>query len=127
MSDEAKPKNIIESAISGIKGRDIYKQVDRYTEEVTTVLEGMNADLHSLYDKQEYNSAEITIITERLQEYGKRLNSIEQDIKRLQDSIAKEQKRKKGVLQGSLKQITWIALIISGAWVITALLRTFGG
>ena len=110
-----------------LKGRDIYKQVDRYTEEVTTVLEGMNADLHSLYDKQEYNSAEITIITERLQEYGKRLNSIEQDIKRLQDSIAKEQKRKKGVLQGSLKQITWIALIISGAWVITALLRTFGG
>ena len=87
----------------------------------------MNADLHSLYDKQEYNSAEITVITERLQEYSKRLNSIEQDIKRLQDCIAKEQKRKKGILQGSLKQITWIALIISGAWVITALLRTFGG
>ena len=30
MSDDIKPKNIIESAISGLKGRDIYKQVDRY-------------------------------------------------------------------------------------------------
>ena len=65
--------------------------------------------------------------TERLQEQNKRLNSIEQDIKKLQDSIAKEQKHKKGVLQGSLKQVTWIALIVSGAWVITTLLRTFGG
>ena len=127
MSDDIKPKNIIESAISGLKGRDIYKQVDRYTVEVTTVLEGMSADLNSLYDKQEYNSAEITVITERLQEQNKRLNSIEQDIKRLQDGITTEQKRKKGVLQSSLKQVTWIALIVSGAWVITTLLRTFGG
>jgi predicted RNase H-like nuclease (RuvC/YqgF family) len=122
-----KPKNFFENALSSIKGRDLHEQVDRYTQEVTVVLEGMNTDLESLISKQEISSAEITVLQNTVEEQGKKIKEQGREIEALKSQLSKSKKSRKANISGIIKQLTILAAIVCATWLITSLLNMFGG
>jgi predicted RNase H-like nuclease (RuvC/YqgF family) len=122
-----KPKNFFENALSSIKGRDLHEQVDRYTQEVTVVLEGMNTDLESLISKQEISSAEITVLQNTVEEQGKKIKEQGREIEALKSQLSKSKKSRKANISDIIKQLTILAAIVCATWLITSLLNMFGG
>lgn len=122
-------KELIDSAVSSLKGKDMNALVEEYTQEVTLVLEGISSDLTELSEKEKLNAANQTILEENVRsnarETADKLNALQKRVEALEKKT--ETKRQKGTVTGALKQATWIAAILASAWVITALLRTFGG
>ena len=122
-------KELIDSAVSSLKGKDMNALVEEYTQEVTLVLEGISSDLTELSEKEKLNVANQTILEENVRsnarETADKLNALQKRVEALEKKT--ETKRQKGTVTGALKQATWIAAILASAWVITALLRTFGG
>ncbi len=118
-------KELIDSAVSSLKGQDVNALVEEYTQEVTLVLEGMSSDLNALSEKNEQLAALQTISEEKARETAEALNALQKRIDALEKKSA--DKRQRGTVTGVLKQVTWIAAILAAAWVITAVLRTFGG
>ena len=122
-------KELIDSAVSSLKGKDMNALVEEYTQEVTLVLEGISSDLTELSEKEKLNAANQTILEESVRtnarETADKLNALQKRVEALEKKT--ETKRQKGTVTGALKQATWIAAILASAWVITALLRTFGG
>lgn len=122
-------KELIDSAVSSLKGKDMNALVEEYTQEVTLVLEGISSDLTELSEKGKLNAANQTILEENVRsnarETADKLNALQKRVEALEKKT--ETKRQKGTVTGALKQATWIAAILASAWVITALLRTFGG
>lgn len=122
-------KELIDSAVSSLKGKDMNALVEEYTQEVTLVLEGISSDLTELSEKEKLNAANQTILEENVRsnarETADKLNALQKRVEALEKKT--ENKRQKGTVTGALKQATWIAAILASAWVITALLRTFGG
>lgn len=122
-------KELIDSAVSSLKGKDMNALVEEYTQEVTLVLEGISSDLTELSEKEKLNAANQTILEENVRsnarETADKLNALQKRVEALEKKT--ETKRQKGTVTGALKQVTWIAAILASAWVITALLRTFGG
>ncbi|MDO5022737.1 MAG: hypothetical protein Q4E07_05295 [Eubacteriales bacterium] len=122
-----KPKNFFENALSSIKGRDLHEQVDRYTQEVTLVLEGMNQDLESLISKQEMSSAEITLLKNTVEEQAHTIKTQGREIDSLKSQLQKNSKNRRANMSGVIKQLTVLAVIVCGTWLVTSLLKTFGG
>lgn len=122
-----KPKKFFENALSSIKGHDLHEQVDRYTQEVTVVLEGMNTDLESLISKQEMSSAEITVLKNAVDEQAKTIKEQGKEIASLKSQLSKNSKSRMSNISGIIKQLTILAVIICATWLITSLLHTFGG
>lgn len=118
-------KELIDSAVSSLKGQDVNALVEEYTQEVTLVLEGMSSDFDALSEKNEQLAAQQTISEEKAREMAEALNALQKRIEALEKKSA--DKRPKGTVTSVLKQVTWIAVILAAAWVITAVLRTFGG
>lgn len=122
--------DLLGNAVSSLKGQDLSELVDRYTSEVTLVLEGMSEDLGGLQRAADDLSARLTILEENMkineQEAESALAGLRKQVDALSKKAFTEQKRK-GTLTAVLRQATWIAAILAGAWVITALLKFFGG
>ena len=125
-----KSMDLLGNAVTSLKGQDLNELVDRYTSEVTLVLEGMSGDLTVLQQMADDISARLTTLEENekgnQKEWNSALDSLRKQVEVLSKKAATEQKRK-GTLLAALKQGTWIAAILASAWVITALLKFFGG
>ena len=125
----SRSKGLIDSAVSGLKGRDMNALVDEFTQEMTVVAEGLSEDLIIASQELAQLSAAQTISeSERKQDMldlRARIIGIEKHL----DILAKQkekQEKKRGTLSSVLKQVTIIAAIIAGAWVLTAVLKLIG-
>lgn len=122
-------RGFVSSALRSLGGGDdLSARVESYTEEVTVVLEGMDADILVLNDRQEQLAAEVTVLAESVSQKQDELKSALSDMAKRLEALEKKPgvKTRRGI-QGILQQVTWIAAIIGGAWVITTLLRVLGG
>lgn len=137
-----KSKELLDSAVSSLKGQDLNKLVDTYTSEVTVVLEGMGEDLARLTSQTEDASARLTLLEEENRRRAEEAREREAEQKKREDELQKalaetrralekqtekveRDKKKRGTVTGALRQITWIAAILGGAWVITTLIHAF--
>lgn len=122
-------KELLDSAVSTLKGQDMNALVEEYTQEVTLVLEGLSSDLNALTEKEEQLAANQTLMEEsartKARETAETLQTLQKRVEALEKKIVA--KREKASVSSVLKQVTWIAVILASAWVITAVLRTFGG
>ncbi len=119
-------KDMLDSAVSGLKGRDMLTLVDEFTSEMTLVAEGLSEDLQHAREQLSQLGADQTIASEG----SLRMAGEIQQLQKRVEALEKKQDRltvKRGTLTGVLRQITVIAAIIAAAWVITALLGVFGG
>ena len=119
-------KDMLDTAVSGLKGKDMYTLVDSFTSEMTLVAEGLSDDLHQAQQQLAQLGADQTITSEetlRLEEEIRQMQKRIETLEKRQD----KQTAKRGTLTSVLRQVTIIAVIIAAAWVITALLRAFGG
>lgn len=122
-------KELLDSAVSTLKGQDMNALVEEYTQEVTLVLEGLSSDLNALTEKEEQLAANQTLMEEsartKARETAETLQTLQKRVEALEKKIVA--KREKASVSSVLKQVTWIAVILASAWVITAVLRIFGG
>ena len=118
-------KDLIDSAVTGLKGRDVGQLVDEYTQEMTLVAVGLSQDLSLAQQELQQLSASHTVSEARQEDFAQQLKQLNRRMDALEKRSALP-KDKRG-LHAILRQITLIAAILAGAWVITALLKTFGG
>jgi hypothetical protein len=117
-----KSLGLLDSAVSSIKGQDINNLVERYTEEVTLVLEGSSEDFHHLNERQTSVDARMTILEEAVRS---QLSDLAEENLRLQKRV--ETLQTKAKKDSALNKLVWIVGVFCSAWVITALLKFFGG
>ena len=118
-------KDMLDTAVSGLKGRDMNALVDDFTREMTLVAEGLSEDLMTLRQDLSQLSASHTLMEEERRNLEERLRTMQKRVEALEKQRDKVQQRKG--LHAILRQVTIIAAIVCGAWIITALLRLFGG
>jgi hypothetical protein len=112
-----KSLGLLDSAVSSIKGQDINNLVERYTEEVTLVLEGLSEDFHHLNERQTSVDARMTILEE----------AVRSQLSDLAEENLVETLQTKAKKDSALNKLVWIVGVFCSAWVITALLKFFGG
>ena len=103
--------------------------MEQYTQEVTVVLEGMSEDLNTLQQQGQELSARLTILEENSRGKEKQTDQAIKDLKKQVETLAKknEDSKKKGTVTSVLTQVTWITGILAGAWVLTTMLKLWGG
>ena len=119
-------RDMLDTAVSGLKGRDMLSLVDSFTSEMTLVAEGLSEDLQRVQQQLAQLGADQTIASEENLRLQVEIRQLQRRIEALEKKQDK-QTQKRGILTGVLRQVTLIAAIIAAAWVITTLLRTFGG
>ena len=119
-------KDILDTAVSGLKGKDMYTLVDTFTSEMTLVAEGLSEDLRHTKQELALLAADQTIISEELPRLEGEIRQLQKRIETLEKRQDK-QTAKRGTLSGVLRQVTIIAAIIAAAWVVTELLKLIGG
>ena len=119
-------RDMLDTAVSGLKGRDMLSLVDSFTSEMTLVAEGLSEDLQRVQQQLAQLGVDQTIASEENLRLQVEIRQLQRRIEALEKKQDK-QTQKRGILTGVLRQVTLIAAIIAAAWVITTLLRTFGG
>lgn len=124
-----KSMDFLDNAVSSLKGQDLNALVEQYTAEVTVVLEGMHEDMVALQQQAQELSARLTILEEGKREQDRDTQQALKDVRKQLDTLQKkaDSGKKKGTVTSVLTQITWIAVILAGAWVLTTALKLFGG
>ena len=125
-----KSVDALNDAVNSLKKQDMTELVETFTAEMTLVAEGLSEDQAQLSQQAAELSAQHTIYEETLRSHMDETNKTLQDLrKRVEVLENKTEKtaRRRGSLTQALKQATWIAAILGTAWVITTLLKTFGG
>lgn len=122
-------KDLLDTAVNGLKGRDMNALLDEFTQEVTVVAEGLSEDLSIARQELAQLSAAQTLLEEDRakdrRETGERLAALEKRLDALEKQ--REKQAKKTGLSQILRQVTVIVAILAGAWVVTTVLRLFGG
>ena len=122
-------KELLDTAMGGLKGRDMNALMDEFTQEMTVVAEGLSEVLTLAQRDLAQLSAAQTILEEGRakdrRELSDRLDAIEKRLTSLEKQREKGQKR--GGLSQVLRQVTVIAAIIAGAWVLVTVLNLLGG
>ncbi len=120
---------LLDTAVGGLKGRDLNALVDEFTREMTVVAEGLSEDLEAARRELAELSAAQTIGEESSAEQRRalsdRLDAMEKRLSALEKQKEKQQKR--GGISQVLSQVTVIAAIIAGAWVLVTVLKLLGG
>ncbi len=119
-------KDLLDTAVGGLKGKDMNLLVDEFTSEMTLVAEGLSEDLTRAQQQLEQLSASQTLEESERLALGEQLQDLQRRVQTLEKGQEKA-KARKGTLTSVLRQVTVIAAILAAAWVITALLKTFGG
>ena len=136
-------KDFVNGVLSPLKGRDVGQMVEEFTSEMTLVAEGLSEDQQALRQRQEALSAAQTEMEEgflvRFREQQAENQALREQIKALREqekalekrlekaeksAADKKLKRAEG-LTGVLRQATWLAAILAGAWVLTTIIRLF--
>ncbi len=128
-----KPRELIGGALQAIKGPDVQNLMESFTSEMTVVAEGLYDDQMRLRREVEELSAQQTILSQQALDSREDLQikweQVQKDInarwndmqKRLQALEAKQHKQ--GKKNGILSQVTVLAAIVAGAWIIVTLLN----
>ncbi len=122
----SRSKDMLDTAVSGLKGKDMYALVDTFTSEMTLVAEGLSEDLRHTQRQLALLEADQTIISEEIPRLEGEIRQLQKRIETLEKRQDK-QTAKRGTLTGLLRQVTIIAAIIAAAWVVTELLKLIGG
>lgn len=142
MSEEktvSKPRQLWDSAVKAVKGGGTEQLIETFTAEMTLVAEGLCEDqtnlrrelaqVRSLAEKLEAradNEQEVldTTLREHQKETDRRLDELSRRLNALESKASKlegKQKREKNLIS----QLTLLAGIIAGAWVIVTVLNLF--
>ncbi len=128
-----KPRELIGGALQAIKGPDVQSLVESFTSEMTMVTEGLYDDQMRLRKELEELSAQQTILSQQVLDGREDLQmKWEQSQKDIMSRLSDMQKRlqaleavkgKQGKKNGILSQVTLLAAIIAGAWIIVTILN----
>lgn len=142
MSEEktvSKPRQLWDSAVKAVKGGGTEQLIETFTAEMTLVAEGLCEDqtnlrrevaqVRALAEKLEAradNEQEVldTTLRENQKDLDRRLDELTRRIGALEAKASKQeakQKREKNLIS----QLTLLAGIIAGAWVIVTVLNLF--
>ncbi len=128
-----KPKELLGGAIKAIKGPDVQQLVETFTSEMTVVVEGLYDDqmrlrkeVEALSLSQEGLSRELIDSREEteakceqsLKDLATRMADLQKRIQTLETNKGKQTKK-----NGILTQMTVLAAIVAGAWIIVTLLN----
>lgn len=120
-----KSKTLLDHAFLSLKGNGLNELVEKYTDEVTTVLEGLSEDAELARKQVEELSTRVCYLEERLADEARQQNVMQRQLDQLTHDTGKRN-NKQGHLSGILKQLTYITLIIAGAWVLTSVFQLIG-
>lgn len=143
MSEEekevSKPKKLWNSALKTVKGDSTQTLVENFTAEMTLVAEGLcedqaklRAQVESLENGQDRSrqrfDSEVealeTSVREQQKEMDGRLGTLTDRIAAIERTLDKTVKKKKSITGwGWLAQLTLLAGIVCGAWVLVTLLN----
>ena len=143
MSEEekevSKPRKIWNSALKTVKGDTTQTLVENFTAEMTLVAEGLcedqaklRAKVESLESGQDRNrqrfDSEVesleTSLREQQKEMDGKLDALTDRISAIERTLDKTMKKKKGITGwGWLAQLTLLAAIVCGAWVLVTLMN----
>lgn len=128
-----KPRELIGGALQALKGPDVQNLVESFTSEMTVVTEGLYDDQMRLRKEVEELAAQQAILARQVLEGREELQlKCEQSLKDMAARLSDTQKRlqaleagksKQGKKNGILSQVTVLAAIVAGAWIIVTLLN----
>jgi hypothetical protein len=128
-----KPRELIGGALQALKGPDVQNLVESFTSEMTVVTEGLYDDQMRLRKEVEELSAQQAILARQVLDGREDLQlKFEQSQKDMTARFCDMQKRlqameasksKLGKKNGILSQVTVLAAIVAGAWIIVTLLN----
>ena len=138
MEDQRKPRTLWESALKVVKGDSTEQLVEQFTAEMTLVAEG-------LYDDQARLKREVELLRQEQDRLSQRVGSEQQaqeaalmeaqrDLDRRLDDFAHRlsameaklsAKPRKMKMDGLMGQLTVLACIVCGSWVLVTILNLF--
>lgn len=137
----SKPRQLWDSAVKAVKGGSTEQLVETFTSEMTLVAEGLCEDQNNLrkelaqvremaekLEQRADNEQEVldTTLRENQKDIDRRLDELTHRIAALEVKITrrdKEEPRKKDM--GIISQLTVLAAIVAGAWIIVTVLNLF--
>ena len=131
-------KDFIENTFATLKGKDMNQAVEEFTSEMTLVVEGLSEDQNALRRDVDGNSAQLTLLEEKVlrQEKDRKaeVKDLEEELKQAKkrlDSLEKalketEKKPQKMGLGQILRQATWMVGILCVSWVLVTVLKLLG-
>ena len=137
----SKPRKLWDSAVKAVKGGSTEQLVETFTSEMTLVAEGLCEDQNNLrkelaqvremaekLEQRADNEQEVldTTLRENQKDIDRRLDELTHRIAALEVKITrrdKEEPRKKDM--GIISQLTVLAGIVAGAWIIVTVLNLF--
>jgi ABC-type multidrug transport system fused ATPase/permease subunit len=117
---------LLHGAADSLSGKELPRLVEEFTREMVVVAEGLSEDQARL-------SQAVGEQARGQDEAAQRMRALEREVadltRQMADFARRADKRQKGEagLARILRQATWLAAIIAGAWIVTTLLRIFGG
>jgi hypothetical protein len=117
-----KSRDFLQGAMDSISGKELPRLVEDFTREMVIVAEGLSADQESLRASVAIQGEEQDKLAQKLREQEKKLNEISRKLDILSSRAERRQKGESG-LNRILRQATWLAAVIGGAWVITTLVN----
>ena len=128
MTDQKKPgilmksRDFLQGAMDSISGKELPRLVEDFTREMVIVAEGLSADQESLRSSVVIQGEEQDKLAQKLREQEKKLNEMGKKLDILSSKAERRQKGESG-LNRILRQATWLAAVIGGAWVITTVIN----
>ena len=137
----SKPRQLWDSAVKAVKGGSTEQLVETFTSEMTLVAEGLCEDQNNLrmelaqvremaekLEQRADNEQEVldTTLRENQKDIDRRLDELTHRIAALEVKTTrrdKEEPRKKDM--GMISQLTVLAGIVAGAWIIVTVLNLF--
>ncbi len=131
-------RDFIENTFATLKGKDMNQAVEEFTSEMTLVVEGLSEDQNALRRDVDGNSAQLTLLEEKVlrQEKDRKaeVKDLEEELKQAKkrlDTLEKalketEKKPQKMGLGQILRQATWMVGILCVSWVLVTVLKLLG-
>ncbi len=132
-------KDFFGNAFGGGKTQDLPQLIEEFTSEMTLVIEGISQDLDHVSKQTDLLSAaqvegvedlrgklndtrkDAREAAKRMDELAARLDKVEKEIRADKEKKVKASER----ITGVLRQATWLAAIIAGAWVLVTIINLF--
>lgn len=142
-SQQPPKKDIVQSAkdfmngvLAPLKGHDTGQLVEEFSSEMTLVIEGLSEDQARLQAEAERISARQTEVEETLlqklrdaeianAELKKEIEGLKKRIDKTDKLVAEKKIKKVEGFTGLLRQATWLAGVLAGAWIITTIIKLF--
>lgn len=129
-------KEFLGNAFGPSKGQDLSTLVEDFTSEMTLVAEGLSEDQTRLSEQADKLSAQQTELEQEtldklhdvnvsLDELRTRIDALDQRLAKAEKQTADKKIKKVEGFTGLLRQASWLAGILAGAWIITAIINLF--